>query len=137
LPPAGRRCTINIILQLLAAENENLKIHEQLIQSEIRILQDQMNPHFLFNTLSMITQIATMENAGQTAELMETTINLLRYSMDKPNHMSTLYEELECARNYIHIQRLRFGGRINFELNIEAVAKLQFCNSYLLKMHVS
>jgi sensor histidine kinase YesM len=105
--------------QLLAAENENLKIHEQLIQSEIRILQDQMNPHFLFNTLSMITQIATMENAGQTAELMETTINLLRYSMDKTNHMSTLYEELECARNYIHIQRLRFGDRINFELNID------------------
>ena len=105
--------------QLLEVENENLRIHEQLIKSEIRVLQDQMNPHFLFNTLSMITQIATMENAGQTAELMETTINLLRYSLDKTNHMSTLYEELECVRNYIHIQRLRFGDRINFELNID------------------
>jgi sensor histidine kinase YesM len=105
--------------QLLEAENENLKIHEQLIKSEIRVLQDQMNPHFLFNTLSMITRIAAMENARQTEELMETTIHLLRYSMDKTNHMSTLYEELECARNYIHIQRLRFGDRISFELNID------------------
>ncbi|MCL2126638.1 MAG: histidine kinase [Treponema sp.] len=102
--------------QLLEAENENLRIREQLAKSEIKTLQDQMNPHFLFNTLSMITQIAGMENARQTAELMETTINLLRYSLDKSNHLSTLYEELECVRNYIHIQQLRFGDRINFEL---------------------
>jgi len=106
--------------QLLEAENENLRIHDQLIKSEIKTLQDQMNPHFLFNTLSMITQIAGMENAVQTAELMETTINLLRYSLDKSNHMSTLFEELECVRNYIHIQQLRFGDRINFELIIDA-----------------
>ena len=69
--------------QLLEAENENLRIHEQLIKSEIETLQSQMNPHFLFNTLSMITQIAGMENAFQTAVLMETTINLLRYSLEK------------------------------------------------------
>jgi sensor histidine kinase YesM len=106
--------------QLLKVENENLRIHEQLINSEIKILQDQMNPHFLFNTLSMITRIAGMENAPQTVELMETTINLLRYSLDKTNHMSTLFEELDCVRNYIHIQRLRFGERINFELAVDA-----------------
>jgi sensor histidine kinase YesM len=106
--------------QLLEAENENLKIHEQLIKSEIKILQDQMNPHFLFNTLSMITQIAGMENASQTEKLMETTIDLLRYSLDKSNRMSTLNEELECIRNYIHIQQMRFGDRITFELNVDS-----------------
>jgi len=118
---------------LLEAENENLRIHDQLIKSEIETLQNQMNPHFLFNTLSMITQIAGMENASQTALLMETTINLLRYSLDKSNHMSTLYEELECVRNYFHIQKLRFGERINFELNVDSQVKNMLLPGMLLQ----
>jgi sensor histidine kinase YesM len=104
--------------QLLEAENENLRINELLIGSELKVLQDQMNPHFLFNTLGMISQIAAMEHANQAAELMDITTSLLRYSLDKSNRMSTLYEELECVRNYLHIQRLRFGDRISFELKI-------------------
>ncbi|AEF81734.1 two-component sensor histidine kinase [Leadbettera azotonutricia ZAS-9] len=103
--------------QLLEIENENLRINEQLIASELTVLQDQMNPHFLFNTLSMISQIASIENAHQAAELIDITTNLLRYSLDKSNRMSTLHEEIECVRNYFHIQRLRFGDRITFELH--------------------
>jgi sensor histidine kinase YesM len=102
--------------QLLEAENENLRMNELLIGSELKMLQDQMNPHFLFNTLGMISQIAAMEHANQAAELMDITTSLLRYSLDKSNRMSTLYEELECVRNYLHIQQLRFGDRISFEL---------------------
>jgi sensor histidine kinase YesM len=105
--------------QLLEAENENLRMTELLIGSELKILQDQMNPHFLFNTLGMISQIAAMEHADQAAGLMDITTNLLRYSLDKSNRMSTLYEELECVRNYLHIQRLRFGDRISFELKTD------------------
>jgi sensor histidine kinase YesM len=104
--------------QLLEAENENLRMNELLIGSELKILQDQMNPHFLFNTLGMISRIAAMEHANHAAELMDITTSLLRYSLDKSNRMSTLYEELECVRNYLHIQRLRFGDRISFELKI-------------------
>jgi sensor histidine kinase YesM len=105
--------------QLLEAENENLRMNELLIGSELKILQDQMNPHFLFNTLGMISQIAAMEHANQAAELMDITTDLLRYSLDKSNRMSTLYEELECVRNYLHIQRLRFGDRMSFELKTD------------------
>jgi sensor histidine kinase YesM len=106
--------------QLLEAENENLRMNELLMGSELKMLQDQMNPHFLFNTLGMISQIAAMEHANQAAELMDITTSLLRYSLDKSNRMSTLYEELECARNYLHIQQLRFGDRISFELKTDA-----------------
>jgi sensor histidine kinase YesM len=105
--------------QLLEAENENLRMNELLINSELKILQDQMNPHFLFNTLSMISQIAAMEHAEQAAELVNITTNLLRYSMDKSNRMSTLFEEIECVRNYLHIQKLRFGDRITFEFGLD------------------
>jgi sensor histidine kinase YesM len=105
--------------QLLQAENENLRVNELLIMSELKALQDQMNPHFLFNTLTMISQIASMEQAKEAAELIDMTTQLLRYSLDKTNRMSTLFEELECVRNYLHIQRLRFGDRIHLELNTD------------------
>jgi sensor histidine kinase YesM len=105
--------------QLLEAENENLRMNELLINSELKILQAQMNPHFLFNTLSMISQIASMGRSEEAARLTDITTNLLRYSMDKSNRMSTLKEEIECAENYISIQRLRLGERITFEMNIE------------------
>jgi signal transduction histidine kinase len=105
--------------KLLEAENENLRINKILIQAKLQSLQAQMNPHFLFNTLSMISQIAAMEKAGETEKLIEVITFILRYGLDKSNRMSTLHEEIECARNYLYIQRMRFGDRINFELILD------------------
>jgi sensor histidine kinase YesM len=104
--------------RLLEAENENLRIGELLSQSQLQSLQAQMNPHFLFNTMSLISQIAAMEKAYEAEHLIDVTTFLLRYSVDKSNRMSTLQEEIDCVQNYLHIQRMRFGDRINFELVI-------------------
>ncbi|GHV77356.1 hypothetical protein AGMMS49942_21770 [Spirochaetia bacterium] len=105
--------------KLLEAENENLRINEILIQSKLQSLQAQMNPHFLFNTLSMISQVAAMEKAYETEKLIDVITFMLRYSLDKSNRMSTLHEEIECVRSYLYIQRMRFGDRITFELLID------------------
>ncbi|WP_312641203.1 histidine kinase [Hydrogenoanaerobacterium sp.] len=102
--------------ELLEKENENLKISEILMETELKALQGQMNPHFLFNTLSMISKMAYMEQAEQTSEMMETVSDLLRYSLDKSSKTSNLYDEIECAENYLIIQRKRFGHRVKFEL---------------------
>lgn len=107
--------------QLLEKENENLKMNELLIQTELKVLQGQMNPHFLFNTLSLISKMAYLEGAVKTCELMETTSDLLRYSLNKSNSISDLNSEIECVRNYIKIQETRFGNRIRFELKIDDV----------------
>ncbi|MFT4106661.1 MAG: histidine kinase [Lacrimispora sp.] len=105
--------------QLLEKENENLKVKELLIGTELKVLQGQMNPHFLFNTLSLISKMAYLEGAQKTSELMETTSDLLRYSLDKSNSVSDLYGEIDSVRNYIEIQEVRFGHRIKFELRAE------------------
>ncbi|MBT9779748.1 HAMP domain-containing protein [Clostridium sp. MCC353] len=104
--------------QLLEKENENLKVKELLIETELKVLQGQMNPHFLFNTLSLISKMAYLEGAEKTSELMETTTDLLRYSLDKSNSVSDLYSEIESVKNYIKIQEVRFGHRIKFELSV-------------------
>lgn len=105
--------------QLLETENENLRMKELLTDTELKALQGQINPHFLFNTLSMISKMAYIEGAGKTSELMEVTSELLRYSLDKASRTSTLYEEMDCVRNYFYIQRLRFGQRVGFEMEVE------------------
>lgn len=100
-------------------ENENLKKDELLALSELKMLQNQINPHFLFNTLNMIYKTAYRENATDTGAMVDKTAMLLRYALDKANKTSDLYSEIESVENYIYIQEKRFHQRINFILNVE------------------
>ncbi len=102
--------------KLLEIENKNLKMNELLMETELKALQGQMNPHFLFNTLSMIAKMAYMENAPETRAMMETVADLLRYSLDKSAKTSDLFGEIECIKNYYEIQRKRIGHRVAFSL---------------------
>lgn len=104
---------------ILQQENENLKVNKLLSDAQLKALQEQINPHFLFNTLNLITKMAYLEQAPRTSTLMEQTADLLRYSLDKSDSSSDLYGEIDCIRNYIEIQKVRFGQRIQFELDIE------------------
>lgn len=105
---------------VLEQKNENLKKDELLAQSELKILQNQINPHFLFNTLNMIYKMAYSEGAMETTELMEKTSQLLRYGLDSANKISDLNKELEAIENYNYIQEKRYGGRIHFTIERES-----------------
>ncbi|MGX8833476.1 sensor histidine kinase [Amedibacillus sp. YH-ame6] len=105
--------------RVLEQQNENLKKDELLIQGELRVLQNQINPHFLFNTLNMIYKKAYSEGAYETSELMEKTSQLLRYSLDTIHKVSTLREELKAIENYMFLQENRFGERITFHLYVD------------------
>lgn len=100
--------------QLIKQENENLKITKLLSETKLRVLQGQMNPHFLFNTLSMTSKLAYIEGAHKTSELMICTASLLRYSMEMCGQTSNLALEINCLNNYFDIQRKRAGDRISF-----------------------
>ena len=106
--------------RVLEQQNENLKKDELLAQSELRVLQNQINPHFLFNTLNMIYKSAYREHALATSKLMEKTSQLLRYGLDNVNKISDLQAEVNAIKNYNYIQEKRHGGRIRFLLDIEA-----------------
>ena len=78
--------------RVLEQQNDNLRKDELLAQSELRILQNQINPHFLFNTLNMIYKKAYSEGAYETSELMEKTSQLLRYGLDNASKISSLMD---------------------------------------------
>ena len=100
-------------------ELENLKIRNMLKTSELKALQMQINPHFLFNTLNMISQTAYMEGAEQTVTLLDSTARLLRYTLDYTDKSVTLSREIEILGHYVELQEYRFGDRIRFEFDLD------------------
>lgn len=100
-------------------ELENLQIKNILNESELKALQSQINPHFLFNTLSCVAQQALMEDATDTYELMICLSEMLRYNLGKLEKTVTLGCEIENLERYFFIQRARFGDRIRFDIEIE------------------
>ena len=105
--------------QLAAAEMENLRMAGALQSNELKFLQSRINPHFLFNTLNMVVQTAKLEGADGTASLLETTAELLRYSLSKLSMPVSMADELENIGNYMAIQQNRFGDRLLFHCEAE------------------
>lgn len=104
--------------ELLKQENENLIIKNLMAATEFQNLQAQINPHFLFNTMNMISQSAYLHNDIQTSEMMDKLSAFLRYTLDKADQVSTLQEEILSIENYIYIQQKRFGSRVKFIVDI-------------------
>lgn len=114
----------NLEKQVLEWKNENLKKEELLAQSELKMLQNQINPHFLFNTLNMIYKLAIQEGANDAADLLVKTSQLLRYGLDKQSKLSDIKSEVDMLENYIEIQEKRLGNRVRFSLHFENKDKI-------------
>ena len=101
------------------AVEENARIRQELTESRFKELQMQINPHFLFNTLNMVAEKAYLENADETAELLENIAEMFRYSLDFSGKIVSLQKELEELGNYVMIQEQRYGKRIRFRFDLE------------------
>ncbi len=94
-------------------ENE-LIMANHVKDAELKYLQSQINPHFLFNTLNAGAQLAMMEGADRTGEYMHNVANFFRYNIKKNKDVVTLKEEIELVDIYIYIINVRFAGEIQF-----------------------
>lgn len=96
-----------------------------LKDAQLRYLQAQINPHFLFNTLNAGAQLAMMEEADRTYEYIQNVAEFFRYNVKKNKETVTLEEEIELVDNYIYILNVRFSGDIQYEKRIEEEVKGQ------------
>lgn len=96
-----------------------------LKDAQLRYLQAQINPHFLFNTLNAGAQLAMMEEADRTYEYIQNVAEFFRYNVKKNKETVTLAEEIELVDNYIYILNVRFSGDIHYEKRIEEEVKGQ------------
>lgn len=96
------------------AENKLL-----LRESELRSLQSQINPHFLFNTLDTLSKKAYLEGARETSDLIAGVASLMRYNLKRLDRAVTLGEEAETLARYIEIQQTRFTDRLRFHMELD------------------
>ncbi len=93
---------------------EKLLMETHLKEAELRSLQAQINPHFLYNTLNAGAQLAMMEGAEDTCLFIENLADFFRYNVKKIGELASLEEELRQVENYIYIINVRFSGEIHF-----------------------
>ena len=105
--------------RLAELEIENLRIYSELQKSHLNFLQSRINPHFLFNTLNMISSLARIEDADKCADLMEITASFLRYHLDNISKTVTLEKEIENLKDYVAIQECRYDGRYQYFFDID------------------
>ncbi len=102
--------------QLERTELARMRNEKQLIETELKLLQAQIEPHFLFNTLSNVVGLVRRDPDGATRTLEHLT-TLLRATLARTRHpQSTLADEVELVRAYLEIQRIRMGNRLSFEI---------------------
>lgn len=108
---------LNVRIQRLIRENYEKKI--KLQSEELNLMQEQINPHFLYNALSVISAMALRERGMQTVKSVKYLADFYRISLNKGKQILSIQEEVELLKNYMKIQKLRFGSSIQVEYDIK------------------
>lgn len=112
-------------LKLAEAQIYQAQIREQVIknqqqQMEFKLLANQINPHFLYNTLETIRMKAFIEGNRDVANAIKLLSKSMRYVLSNTKTSSiTLEKELDYISTYMAIMKLRFGSRINYDIKID------------------
>ncbi|MCL5677417.1 MAG: histidine kinase [Firmicutes bacterium] len=101
---------------------KNLEMAHLLKEAELRTLQAQIHPHFLFNTLNLVSRTAMLEGADQTSELIASVADLLRYNLRPLDARVSLGEEVAAVQEYFAIQKARFRDRVELLLEADEAA---------------
>ncbi|MEC1526176.1 sensor histidine kinase [Neobacillus niacini] len=88
-------------------------------EAEIRALQSQMNPHFLYNTLESINMLAITKGNLDVSDMVSSLGKLLRYTIDNSSKIITLDDELSFIRSYVSIQKVRIGENLQYSEDID------------------
>lgn len=118
----------------VALQNMTAKIAEQqerarrdevaLVQSQLDLLESQINPHFIHNTLNTMKYMAKIAHADQLVDLINSFNVLLRTSMAQDNMMISVIEEADNLYHYMDIQRARYDMDIDFKCEIASDAEM-------------
>jgi two-component system, sensor histidine kinase YesM len=99
--------------------DSKIKEQENLKKAELRALQAQINPHFLYNTLDTIIWMAESKKTGQVVEMVSALSDFFRISLSKGMDWITIGEEVDRIRNYLTIQKMRYQDILDFETVVE------------------
>ncbi|KAA5824150.1 hypothetical protein FPF71_11080 [Algibacter amylolyticus] len=88
-------------------------------QAEVRLLQSQINPHFLYNALNSIASLAQTDSE-KTEKMALSLSDLFKYTINrKGKKNSTIGDEVEMVKNYLEVEQIRFGDRLSFNISVD------------------
>ena len=98
---------------------EDVKVEQQnLRKKELQLLQEQINPHFLYNTLDTIMWLAIDHQDDKVVEMVAALSGFFRTSLSHGEDKITIREELEHVENYLKIQQLRYGDIMEYSIDV-------------------
>lgn len=112
----GQRETLDL---LHASEMEQLEMEKKLEAIRFEALKNQIQPHFLFNTLNVIAGMANLEDAHTTEKMIQALSNLFRYNLKTTDVHVVLTKEIKVLEDYMYLQLMRFGSRITYEIKCD------------------
>ena len=98
---------------------QNIQEQEQKRKIELKALQSQINPHFLYNTLDSIIWMAEGKKNEEVGLMTASLARLLRQSISIENELVTIGQEVEYVRSYLTIQKMRYKDKLEFEINVD------------------
>lgn len=88
-------------------------------EAELKLLQSQINPHFLYNTLNTISWAAQKKGETQIAEMIYSLANIFQTSLSNGKDIITIQEEIQLVNSYLFLQRMRFPDRLTYEITVD------------------
>jgi signal transduction histidine kinase len=113
---------------------KSLELQKQLSEAQLRALQMQLEPHFLFNTLNAITTLVELGRQQQAAEMLGHLNAILKSTLKRTTPEKVpLSQELEVVENYLAIEQVRFADRLRIEIKVEPAALDSLVPCFLLQ----
>lgn len=103
---------INQLINELYVEKQNR------LEAQLKTLQEQIKPHFLYNTLDTISWMARSHDANDVVQLVDALTNMFRVGLSSGRDYIALREEKKHVINYLYIQKVRYGERLQYDIDI-------------------
>jgi len=121
--------------RILAAESERHQFEKNMLQARLQLMQAQVEPHFLFNTLANVQHLVETDPAN-ASRMLDSLIKYLRAAMPQMRESATnLGREVEMSRAFLEITRMRMGTRLTYALDVpEALRSRPFPPMMLISL---
>lgn len=109
----------SFLLEWRSAAIQAEQMKSERLKWQYQSLKDQLNPHFLFNSLNVLSNLV-YENADQANAFIEKLASIYRYVLDvQYEELVSLQKEVDFAQNYLQLQELRFGAKLSYAIEVE------------------
>ena len=119
--------------KLHAEELQKKEIENRLERMKFEVLRHQINPHFLFNTLNVICGMARLENAETSEKMIKALSSLFRYTLRTDEKESNVEQEITVIKDYIYLQKMRFGDRFTYEIECDPDTEEAYIPSFTIQ----